>query len=85
MWTIAGGIILAVGLLLAGVILLCLTGGFFRWIWDIPSTMRAKRIHAHNALLAKHGLSPYDLSSEQLAARYRGEWIDPKDVKSRNR
>ena len=85
MWTIAGGIVLALVLLFLGLIMLVLVVGFFRWIWDLPATLRAKKIHAHNALLAKHGLSPYDLTSEQLAARYRGEWIDPKDVTPRNR
>lgn len=81
MWTIAGGIILAVVLLIAGLITLAVITGIVRWLVDLPEEMRAKRIHAHNALLAKHGLCPSDLTSEQLMARYRGKWIDPKDVK----
>ena len=45
----------------------------------------ARRSHAHNALLATHGLSPYDLTPEQLQARSDGAFIDPKDVKPRVR
>ena len=84
MWTIAGGIILSIVLLILGLLGLSLIVNFFRWIVDLPSTMKAKKIHAHNALLAEHGLSPSDLTSEQIHARWQGKWIDPKDVKPRN-
>lgn len=85
MWTIAGGIVLGVVLLFLGLVAISLIVNFFRWISDLGDDMRAKKIGAHNALLAKHGLSPSDLTPEQLAARYRGQWIDPKDVKPRRR
>lgn len=85
MWTIAGGIVLGVVLLFVGLILISLVVNFFRWVSDLGDDMRAKRIHAHNALLAKHGLSPHDLTPQQSAARYRGKWIDPRDVKPRGR
>jgi hypothetical protein len=85
MWTIAGGIVLGVVLLFLGLVAISLIVNFFRWISDLGDDMRNKKIAAHNALLAKHGLSPSHLTSEQLAARYRGKWIDPKDVKPMRR
>jgi hypothetical protein len=85
MWTIAWGIVLGVLLLFGGLIGLSLVVNFFRWLSDIPGNIRGRRIHAHNALLAKHGLSPYDLTPEQSKARWEGAFIDPKDVKPRVR
>jgi hypothetical protein len=58
MWTIAGGIVLGVVLLFVALILISLVVNFFRWVSDVGDDMRAKRIHAHDALLAKHGLNP---------------------------
>lgn len=83
MWKIAGGIILAVVLLIAGLVASALLVSLVRWLLDLPGEMRAKKIRMHNALLAEHGLSPSDLTPEQLVARYRGEWIDPSEVKPR--